>query len=122
MKRRSFLQFGQQNQIRQTATATATLTTTDLDPYTGPWTTAEAAFLLRRTTFGPTPVQIKQAVADGLSATIGQLFANQPLPAPPVYYDYENDPNVGLGETWVDTALPIPNPVGSNGARSRSLS
>lgn len=121
MKRRSFLQFGQQDQKRQIASASATLTTTDLDPYTGPWSTAEAAFLLRRTTFGPTPAQIKQAVTDGLSATIGQLFANQPLPDPPVYYDYENDPNVGLGETWVNTPLPNPNPAGSFGARSRSL-
>ena len=118
MKRRSFLQFGQQSQTAQTATATATLATTDLNPYTGPWSTAEAAFLLRRTTFGPTPAQIKQAVADGLSATIGQLFANQALPDPPVYYDYENDPNVGLGETWVNTPLPIPNPPGSFGGRA----
>ncbi len=121
MKRRSFLQFGQQTQTRNVATANTTLTTTDLEPYTGQWSTVEAAFLLRRTTFGPKPTHIKQAVADGLSATIGQLFANQPLPDPPVYYDYEDDPNAGLGETWVNTPIPTPSPQGIFGGRYRSL-
>ncbi|MEO0728648.1 MAG: DUF1800 family protein, partial [Bacteroidota bacterium] len=68
-----------------------------------------------------TPTQIKRAVSEGLGVTIGQLFADQPLPSPPVYYDYENDPNVPLGETWISSLAPNPLPPGLFGARRRSL-
>ncbi|MEM6967028.1 MAG: hypothetical protein AAF573_19860, partial [Bacteroidota bacterium] len=71
-------------------------------PYAGSWGFEQAAHLLRRTTFGATYAQIKQAAANGLDDTISMLFQDHPLPDPPVYYDFENDPLVGLGETWVD--------------------
>ncbi|MEL6659196.1 MAG: DUF1800 family protein [Bacteroidota bacterium] len=120
MDRRAFLSLGQRVQTAA-APATSTFSSTTLTPYAGEWTTAQAAHLLRRTIFGPTPTQIKRAVSEGLGVTIGQLFADQPLPAPPVYYDYENDPNVALGETWISTLAPNPLPPGLFGARRRSL-
>lgn len=121
MNRRSFLQAGQRQRVAEAALTSTALLTTNLDPYMGEWGTAQAAFLLRRTTFGPTPAQIKQAVSDGLSTTIGQLFASQPLPDPPVYYDFENDPDAPLGETWVSSPIPVPAVPGLFGGRSRSL-
>lgn len=73
-----------------------------LDPYTGPFGYEQAAHLLRRATFGPTYQQIKDAVANGLDATMQQLFADQPMPAPPLNHYYTDDPNVPVGQTWVD--------------------
>lgn len=75
---------------------------TSFRPYQGAWTIDQAAHLLRRTTFGPTPAQLKQAVEDGLSTTITKLFAAQPIPAPPIYFNFEDDPEVPNGQTWVD--------------------
>lgn len=76
--------------------------TLSFSPYNGPWEWEQAAHLLRRTTFGPTKSQIDEAVANGLSATIDQLFASTPLADPPIYYNFEDDPAVSLGETWID--------------------
>ncbi len=75
-----------------------------IDPYTGPWTYQEAGHLLRRTTFGPTHQMIKDAVTNGLDATIDQLFAPQPQPPEPVNPYFDNDPQVPVGESWVDKA------------------
>ncbi len=72
-----------------------------LDPYAGPWAFEQAAHLLRRTIFGPTYSQIKDAVQNGLEATVNSLLADQPLPDPPVNYYFQNDPNVPVGETWI---------------------
>ena len=89
-------------------------------PYTGIWDFGTAKHLLGRTTYGPTYSEIRQAVDDGLAATIAKLFAAQPLPDPPVYYDFNNDPHVPLGETWVNTP-PDRTVLNINGARARSL-
>ncbi len=92
--------------------------TNSFDPYTGPWGFAEAAHLLRRTTFGPTKIEIKQAVEDGLEVTLNRLFGPTPNLTPPIYYDFELDPAVPLGQSWInDPALPI---IGLSGARKRS--
>jgi uncharacterized protein (DUF1800 family) len=95
--------------------------TTDLEPYAGVWEQAQAAHLLRRTTFGPTKTSIQQALDQGLDATILQLFTDLPLPEPPRYYDTEegDDPNVLPEESWVDTPLPEEGNVLPN--RTRSL-
>ena len=45
-----------------------------MNPYTGPWTKAEAAHLLRRTMFGPTNQQILDAVTDGMTTTVTNLL------------------------------------------------
>ncbi|MFK7770826.1 MAG: DUF1800 family protein [Saprospiraceae bacterium] len=76
-----------------------------LSPYSGPWTFDEAAHLLRRTIFGPTKARIQQAVDEGFDATFATLFAEPTAVDPPIYYDFEDDPEAGIGETWVDKPL-----------------
>jgi len=73
-----------------------------LEPYVGPWEFEQAAHLLRRTMFGPTYAQMKEAVDLGLDGVIHQLFQELPLPEPPVNFGFEDDPNVPVGETWID--------------------
>ncbi|MEM6964760.1 MAG: DUF1800 domain-containing protein [Bacteroidota bacterium] len=74
-------------------------------PYTGSWTFDEAAHLLRRTIFGPTKARIQQAVDEGLDGTIATLMAAPTPVDPPIYYDFEDDPLAGIGETWTDKVL-----------------
>lgn len=89
-----------------------------LTPYNGEWNFETAAHLLRRTTFGATYEEIQSAVDLGLEGTLGELFRTLPEPEPPVYHDYSDDPNAGLGRTWIN-APHIDNK--SNNARRRSL-
>ncbi len=89
-------------EIFRKAEKTAT-TTTGLDPYNGPWEYEQAAHLLRRTIYGPTYTQIKDAAQNGMDNVVAQLLTVQPLPPPPVNYDYDQDPNVAIGETWIDS-------------------
>ena len=58
----------------QTPPAFARRSGTDLTPYSGQWTYKQAAHLLRRSMFGPTEAEIRQAVADGMNGTIEKLF------------------------------------------------
>lgn len=81
--------------------------TSGLEPYSGSWAFEQAAHLLRRSMFGPTIQQIKDAVNTGLDATLEQLFTELPLPDPPLNYDYEDDPYVAIGESWVDAPYPL---------------
>lgn len=93
------------SQVDQTTTTTAnTVVVSGLDPYTGPFEIEQAAHLLRRTMFGPTYQQIKDAVADGLDATLSSLLADNPLTEDerPLNHEFDGDPNVPIGETWVD--------------------
>ncbi len=75
---------------------------TAFDVYTGEWNFDLAAHLLKRATFGPTRQTIQEAVALGMDQTVEQLFADRPLPDPPVNYEYADDPNVPIGATWID--------------------
>jgi uncharacterized protein (DUF1800 family) len=122
MNRRASLALlmGKQKKSVSKLTAAAVTVTNTFDPYTGAWGFEQAAHLLRRTTFGPTYAQMKQATSDGLDATISLLFESQPLPADPIYYNFEDDPNIANGESWVDepTNFTI---SGLNGGRKRSL-
>ncbi len=77
-------------------------------PYTGPWNFEQAAHLLRRTTFGPGQDQIRQAVSDGLEATLDKLFATLPLPEPPLNYKPGKDSVVPVGESWINAPNPFP--------------
>lgn len=99
--------------------AAAVVTNTTLNPYEGEWSFAQAAHLLRRTTFGPSKAAINQAIEQGLDATILQLFADTPLPDPPRYYDTDEDINVGPDESWVDA--PYLQEVDLRGNRRRSV-
>ena len=80
----------------------ATTVLSGLDPYTGPFAYEHAAHLLRRTIFGPTYQQIREAVTNGLDATLNTLFADQPLPSEPLNVGFAEDPEVPIGESWVD--------------------
>ncbi len=77
--------------------------TASLEPFSGEWTYETAAHLLRRASFGPTVEQIKEAVELGLEGTLELLLADRPLPAPPLNFDYPDDPYVAVGESWVDS-------------------
>ncbi|MEM7574779.1 MAG: DUF1800 domain-containing protein [Bacteroidota bacterium] len=91
-----------------------------LAPYTGPWTRQEAAHLLRRATFGFTRQQLDEFTAAGLEATMQQLFADQPPPAPPVHAT--NGDNVPAGQTWIDSPLNPADPFRSAAQRLFNLS
>jgi len=90
-----------QKAAKVAAVATAPMPPAGLEPYTGPFEYEQAAHLLRRTMFGPTYEQIKTAADAGLDTVIGQLLADSPLPDKPLNYNYEDDPNVPVGESWV---------------------
>ena len=74
---------------------------TTLAAYTGPWGTAEASHLLRRTLFGPTRTEVQAAAANGLAATLDTLLTvPAALPAPPLNVSTK-DTSVAIGQTWV---------------------
>lgn len=75
-----------------------------LDPYTGPWDTARAAHLLRRTGFGAKKSDIDTLAGLSASQAVDYILTvPNTQPAPPVnnYNDVINDPNVPFGQTWV---------------------
>ncbi len=77
-----------------------------LKPYSGPWTFSTAAHLLRRTSFGPTRKMIQKAESIGLQSCINELFIPNRFPEKPLNHNYANEPNVPIGNTWVDIAPP----------------
>lgn len=86
-----------------------------LMPYTGPWTKAHAAHLLRRATFGIKKEHLDQYAAFATAADAVDAILTPPqLPDPPVN-NYNNpdftDPFIPLGEAWVD-AVPLPDNEG----------
>lgn len=90
-------------------------------PYTGAWTKAEAAHLLRRTLMGPTNQQILDAVAAGMSATLTQLLTMNSITQP---LTYDNGEAIApFGSTWVTSVYPS-NPtqvMSTDSARAKSM-
>lgn len=76
-----------------------------LEKFNGEWTFQRAAHLLRRTTYGPKKSTILEAVDLGLDASIERLLSAPTPTDPPIYIDFEDDPQAGIGETWVDKPL-----------------
>ena len=72
--------------------------------YTGPWTKAEAAHLLRRTTFGATNQQILSAVSNGMNATVSSIL-QIPISGEPLAYD-AGETIVPQGSSWVNAVYP----------------
>ncbi|MBK7336594.1 MAG: DUF1800 domain-containing protein [Saprospirales bacterium] len=99
--------------------AMSTAVVTGLTPYTGPWGFEQAAHLMRRSTMGPNYALIKEAQNLGLDATIAALLADTPMPDPPLNSNNNNDPNVPIGETWIDA--PYSDTVNLFGYRTQSL-
>ncbi len=93
-----------------------------LEPYTGAWGYDQAAHLLRRATFGATPVQIKNYAGQNLKTLLDDLFKSQPLPAPPINYD-GTDEVVPVGSTWINAVyiLDANKQISNMGYRDRSL-
>lgn len=73
--------------------AKAAVVLSTLAPYTGVFSTAQAAHLLRRTTFGMSRAVIAQFAAMSLDTAVATLLADQPAPSPPI------DPTTGT--TWI---------------------
>jgi hypothetical protein len=119
MDRRSTLAVLMGKRAVEKSTAVAPTPTGTLQPFTGQWTAAEAAHLLRRTTFSPSYAEIQEAVDLGVEASVIRLLLDNPMPAPPINYFYEDDPHVPVGETWVDAAYE--NIPGLQGSRKNSL-
>ncbi len=92
---------------------------TSFSKYSGPWTYEMAAHLLRRTTFGPRKSDVEWSVNRGLQGTIDKLFTNISMPAPPVNVKYGNDPNVPIGQTWINA--PYVNVTPETGYRRHTL-
>ena len=82
--------------------ADASTVLSGLAPYSGPFDYEQAAHLLRRTMFGPTYQQIREAVGNGLGATLATLLADQPLTSEPLNHGFEEDPEVPIGDSWVN--------------------
>ena len=91
---------GQKKADRKKANTSATLS--GLTPYTGTWDFEKAAHLLRRTIYGVTYQQIKTAVVEGMDSTVDQLLSPGILPPPPLNFNFQDDPNVPIGESWID--------------------
>lgn len=87
------------------------------DNYSGPWSSHLAAHLLRRTTFGANWETINAFGKLTLSQCIERLFEVLPPPPPPINTSYDLDPDVPIGETWVDK----PATANVNGYRTASL-
>ena len=86
-----------------------------LDEYSGSWTSTQARHLLRRTTFGPSIQMVNTVTNLGINGAIDELFAQLPMPAPPLKSipdgtgnNQLNDPGAVYGATWVNAA-PFPN-------------
>ncbi|MES2798625.1 MAG: DUF1800 family protein [Bacteroidota bacterium] len=75
-----------------------------MDPYTGTWTKATAAHLLKRTLFGPTNQQILDAVGAGMNATVASLLQIPAIGVPLAYDPAETV--VPMGTTWVNAVYP----------------
>lgn len=101
------------------STLTASAVTT-LTPFSGEWGFQQAAHLLRRATFAPTKSEIDEAIDLGMDGAMDQLFATVALPDPPVYFDFDQHPDAGIGDTWVDLHTTPLNSNGDNNARRRS--
>ncbi len=79
----------------------AGFSTFSLEPYAGEWTADHAAHLLRRTMYAPLRVDIQEASSVGLQGTLELLTGDMPAADPPLNFNYEDDPNVAIGESWV---------------------
>jgi uncharacterized protein (DUF1800 family) len=92
-----------------------------MTPYTGPWTSAQAAHLLRRCTFGATFSDIQAAVQNGLNATLATLFTSSVVDQPLAYDPAEQI--VAQGQTWVSAVYPqdVTANQQTEGARMKSL-
>ncbi len=91
-----------------------------MTPYTGPWTKAEAAHLLRRTMFGPTNQQILDAVADGMNTTVTNLLQIPAIGEPLTFHPDEII--AAQGATWINSVYPTDQIVAQSVDSARQMS
>ncbi|MBK8700134.1 MAG: DUF1800 domain-containing protein [Saprospiraceae bacterium] len=119
MQRRSFLNSLSGSKNQKNAVKSAVMPPLGLEKFTGPWTKQHSAHLLRRTVFGAEYHDIAQFTAQGMDKSIDILTNFGPVADPPVNYDFESDPKVPIGATWVNKGHdPVNN---TNNYRYRSL-
>ena len=75
-----------------------------LNKYTGNWNQFLAAHLLRRTTYGVPYATIKDFGQKSMDQCVDTIMQILPEPTPPINYTYDSDPDVPIGQTWVDKA------------------
>lgn len=86
-----------------------------MTPYSGPWTKALAAHLLRRTMFGPTHQQILDAVSAGMTTTVTNLLQIPAIGLPITYHPDETI--ASQGTPWNTSVYPT-DPVDSQTVHS----
>jgi uncharacterized protein (DUF1800 family) len=103
MNRRNFLRGG----IPTDKTVDVALAppTAGFEPYTGTWSRTQAAHLLKRAVFGPTFENIILATNEGLNSTVDRLFNIQKEASLPLNYNFDADPKVPIGSSWVDKSI-----------------
>lgn len=89
-----------------------------LENYSGPWDRSAIAHFLKRTTYGHTYEEIGDLEALDHESAVDLVLMELPFPDLPLNYDMENDPNVALGETWVNV---MPTAGLNMGYRARSM-
>lgn len=96
-------------------------TTAGVEPYTGPWGTAQAAHLLRRTTFGASRADRESLAALSIDAAIDRILDDS-IPDASLPLSTNSQDLVPVGETWVNAILRDPASMFSpTGARMNSL-
>ena len=65
--------------------------------------------MLRRTTMGPTYTEIIGDQTLGLAGSLDRLLTPLPPPAPPLVFRPEGEPDVPVGQTWVNKPHPADN-------------
>ncbi len=85
------------------------LPSSGLNPYTGPWTDAEVAHLLKRTMFGAKKADIIYFKGKSLQQAVDELLTINPVPPAAPLKEYTTsttattpDTNIALGTTWVN--------------------
>ena len=91
-----------------------------LNPYAGEWNASLASHLLRRTSFAPKKKNVNEAVSIGMQATVDKLLEYKDPNDYPLNHFFENDPEVAVGETWVNAGITF-GVIGIQNYRNRSL-
>ncbi len=119
MDRRTFLTF---KPLKGQAPMRTQKVLSGLTPYSGTWGAEQVKHLLKRTMFGATKQDIDYFLSKTMSQSVDEILTASPTPSPPLnhYGNQTADPDVPFGQTWVNAAIPLSNPLIIN-ARMASL-
>ncbi len=91
--------------ICSSASSLEQMATFNLPAYAGPWDRAAINHFLRRTTLGHTYADVTSLLDLSHADAVDLVLTDPGMPSLPINYDEENEPNVPIGETWVETPL-----------------